>query len=50
MSGSSIIVAVNAVSLKRLRLPDEKVGQDAPPHHTVRSASVGERRAARSDG
>jgi Cu2+-exporting ATPase len=31
MSGSSIIVAVNAVSLKRLRMPDDEVGQQGAP-------------------
>ena len=30
MAGSSIIVAVNAVSLKRLQLPD-RAGQEPPP-------------------
>jgi P-type Cu2+ transporter len=31
MSGSSIIVAVNAVALKRLRLPDSPAQQQTPP-------------------
>jgi P-type Cu2+ transporter len=34
MAGSSIIVAVNAVALKGLRLPDQPAGQDAPPPAT----------------
>jgi Cu2+-exporting ATPase len=31
MSGSSFIVAVNALMLKRLRLPDEETPGPAPP-------------------
>ena len=31
MAGSSIIVALNAVALKRLRLPDQPGGHAAPP-------------------
>ena len=31
MAGSSIIVALNAVALKRLRLPDQPGGHTAPP-------------------
>jgi hypothetical protein len=31
MAGSSIIVALNAVALKRLRLPDPAATQQPPP-------------------
>ena len=40
MSGSSLIVAVNALALKRLRLPAPVVDEPAPASDTTRSAAI----------
>jgi hypothetical protein len=43
MAGSSVIVALNAVALKRLRLPDQPGGEQALP-----ASGTGARRHAPS--
>jgi P-type Cu2+ transporter len=40
MSGSSIIVAVNAIALKRLRLPDEQIEPPAPREGSARPVAA----------
>jgi Cu2+-exporting ATPase len=49
MAGSSVIVAVNAAALKRLRLPDQPSGHSAPPAPRAgpgsEAADAGTRRA-----
>ena len=40
MAGSSIIVALNAVALKRLRLPEQAEREQAPPAAGARGAQV----------
>jgi Cu2+-exporting ATPase len=40
MSGSSVIVALNAISLRRLRLPDEPDETPAPPRATTQPGAA----------
>ena len=49
MSGSSLIVAVNALLLKRLRLPDEHATPGRPAPHAPAPRKPAEAAATRAD-